>query len=188
MPSAALSRNSLGWRESSNRRNSPLSHQLIDQNESNPTTEKASSASPPCPRTSYCPKTPQPHSLPRPLRLQIRLRTGAAPHRTQALALPTGRHHLPIRQALPHDLALTIQLSTQVKNRISALELGRELDVNNNTARLLKHKLPQAIWEPDWAASHAGQCGLMTPTSEASNGSARAAWARTTRRPWWVPM
>ena len=38
---------------------------------------------------------------------------------------------------------------SQTKNGISALELGRKLGVNNNTAWLLKHKLMQAMRERD---------------------------------------
>ena len=44
---------------------------------------------------------------------------------------------------------LAIYLLAQAKNGISALELGRQLGVNNNTAWLLKHKLQQAMLERD---------------------------------------
>ena len=44
---------------------------------------------------------------------------------------------------------LAIYLLSQTKNGISALELGRKLGVNNNTAWLLKHKLMQAMRERD---------------------------------------
>ena len=44
---------------------------------------------------------------------------------------------------------LAIYLLSQTKNGISALELGRKLGVNDNTARLLKHKLMQAMRERD---------------------------------------
>ena len=44
---------------------------------------------------------------------------------------------------------LAIYLLAQAKNGISALELGRLLGVNNNTAWLLKHKLLQAMRERD---------------------------------------
>ena len=42
-------------------------------------------------------------------------------------------------------------LLSQTKNGISALELGRQLGVNDNTAWLLKHKLMQAMRERDRA-------------------------------------
>ena len=44
---------------------------------------------------------------------------------------------------------LAIYLLSQTKNGISALELGRKLGVNNNTAWWLKHELMQAMRERD---------------------------------------
>ena len=44
---------------------------------------------------------------------------------------------------------LAMYLLSQSKNGISALELGRQLGVNDNTAWLLKHKLMQAMRERD---------------------------------------
>ena len=44
---------------------------------------------------------------------------------------------------------LAIYLLAQSKNGLSALALGRQLGVNNNTAWLLKHKLLQAMQERD---------------------------------------
>ncbi len=44
---------------------------------------------------------------------------------------------------------LAIYLLAQAKNGISALELGRQLGVNDNTAWMLKHKLLQAMQERD---------------------------------------
>ena len=46
---------------------------------------------------------------------------------------------------------LAMYLLSQSKNGISALELGRQLGVNDNTAWLLKHKLMQAMRERDRA-------------------------------------
>ena len=44
---------------------------------------------------------------------------------------------------------LAMYCLSQAKNGLSALALGRQLGVNNNTARLLKHKLVQAMLERD---------------------------------------
>ena len=46
---------------------------------------------------------------------------------------------------------LAMYLLSQTKNGISALQLGRQLGVNDNTAWLLKHKLMQAMRERDRA-------------------------------------
>ena len=44
---------------------------------------------------------------------------------------------------------LAIYPLAQAKNGVSALQLGRHLGVNNNTAWLLKHTLPQAMRDRD---------------------------------------
>lgn len=46
---------------------------------------------------------------------------------------------------------LAMYLLSQSKNGIAALQLGRQLSVNDNTAWLLKHKLMQAMRERDRA-------------------------------------
>ena len=51
---------------------------------------------------------------------------------------------------------LAMYLLSQSKNGISALELGRQLGVNGNTAWLLKHKLMQALRERDRACRLGG--------------------------------
>ena len=77
-------------------------------------------------------------------------------------------------------------LLSQTKNGISALELGRQLGVNDNTAWLLKHKLMQAMRERDRAYRLGGtvqvdDAYLGARTRAASAGGAR----RTRRRCWW---
>lgn len=46
---------------------------------------------------------------------------------------------------------LAMYCLSQAKNGLSALALGRQLGVNNNTAWLLKHKLMQAMLERDYS-------------------------------------
>ena len=55
---------------------------------------------------------------------------------------------------------LALYFLTQTKNGIAALELGRKLGVNNNTAWLLKHKLMQAMRERDQRGRLAGTVQL----------------------------
>ena len=51
---------------------------------------------------------------------------------------------------------LAMYLLSETKNGISALQLGRQLGVNDNTAWLLKHKLMQAMRERDRACRLGG--------------------------------
>ena len=55
---------------------------------------------------------------------------------------------------------LAIYFLSQTKSGISALELGRKLGVNDNTAWLLKHKLMQAMRERDQRYRLAGTVQL----------------------------
>ena len=55
---------------------------------------------------------------------------------------------------------LAIYSLSQTKSGISALELGRKLGVNDNTAWLLKHKLMQAMRERDQRYRLAGTVQL----------------------------
>lgn len=67
----------------------------------------------------------------------------------QALGLPAGRHHLPVRQAPAHHLVPRHLLAGSRQERDLGLQLGRQLGVKNSTAWLLRHWLLQAMQERD---------------------------------------
>ncbi len=58
---------------------------------------------------------------------------------------PDQRHHLPVHQAGAARWFLAMQLLTQSKNNVSALELRRQLGVYYHSAWLLKHKLMEVM-------------------------------------------
>ena len=78
---------------------------------------------------------------------------------------------------------LAMYLLSQTKNGISALELGRKLGVNNNTAWLLKHKLMQAMRERDQRYRLEG----TVQVDDAYLGGENPGGARRTRRLCWWP-
>ena len=64
------------------------------------------------------------------------------------LSLLTG-HFLPSHHAATQKLTPSHSLSPHTKNCISAVDLGRSVEVNDNIAWLLKHRLVQAMEESD---------------------------------------
>ena len=85
---------------------------------------------------------------PRLCRLSTRRTTFQCNHCKRQLSLLAGTLFLATKLPLTTWL-LAMYLLSQSKNGISALELGRQLGVNDNTAWLLKHKLMQAMRERD---------------------------------------
>ena len=79
---------------------------------------------------------------------------------------------------------LAIYLLAQAKNGISAPELGCQLDVNHNTAWLLKHELLQAMGERDWGRKLRGTVQIDDAYMAESDGAGSGAGAWRTRRPW----
>ena len=82
---------------------------------------------------------------------------------------------------------LAMYLLSQTKNGISALQLGRQLGVDDNTAWLLKHKLMQAMRERDRAYRLGGTVQVDDAYLGGENPGGKRGGARRTRRPCWWP-
>lgn len=89
-----------------------------------------------CAGTSFC-------------RLGSRRATFQCNHRERQVSLLAGTIFQTIKLPLT-ALFLAMHCLSQAKNGLSALALGSQLRVNNNTAWLLKHELMQAMLEHDY--------------------------------------